>query len=346
MLLAIVDRLFSSTVSALLFLALVLLAQHFNSPVRLDGTVTHPFFGAIEQGSVLDVERVLDGGSDISALRITQNQLTVLHWAAINNHRDIVVLLIGRGVAVDAMDGRGRTALSVAAELGHVEMAQLLLDKGADVDAMDYRHLTPLHWAMNNGNETLISLLLHHGASAKLKCHYGVASFHRIGTHKRALKALLLHHPKLTRSDFDSLEWDSLRRAVYTAKLEAVRDHLNLHYDSVPRDLIRFMPLHYAVVANNAEITALLVNWQPVDERDFEGQTALHVAVQLKRTELIPILLRHGASVSIKDRRDQSPLELAQKDGDVEIVTLLSMAENTKRHNRTRPSISKWKYLT
>jgi ankyrin repeat protein len=60
--------------------------------------------------------------------------------------------LIARGANVNAVDGRGRTALWWAAEEGRVECATALIDAKADVDKGDKYGNTPLHLASNNGH--------------------------------------------------------------------------------------------------------------------------------------------------------------------------------------------------
>jgi ankyrin repeat protein len=50
---------------------------------------------------------------------------------------DVVVLLLGAGASIDAIDNRGRTALMIAAELGHGEIVDLLLGRGADRSIVD-----------------------------------------------------------------------------------------------------------------------------------------------------------------------------------------------------------------
>lgn len=58
--------------------------------------------------------------------------------------------LLQNGVNVNAVDGDGRTALSLAAEMGHVECAVVLLDANADVNKVNNAGLTPLHDASVN----------------------------------------------------------------------------------------------------------------------------------------------------------------------------------------------------
>ena len=63
--------------------------------------------------------------------------MTALHLAAWNGHRDILMALLEGGADVNAQDDKRQTALHRAAAGGHKDVAALLLDGGADVDAQD-----------------------------------------------------------------------------------------------------------------------------------------------------------------------------------------------------------------
>jgi ankyrin repeat protein len=67
-----------------------------------------------------------------------------------------------------------------------------------------------------------------------------------------------------------------------------------------------------------------------LDARNNQGQTALMFAIQNSRPwklESVRFLLKSGASVNIKDNEDITPLELARKLGESEMVKLLEEAQ-------------------
>lgn len=91
--------------------------------------------------------------------------LNSLHYAARDDKRREVALLLSQGVPVDDRDRQEFTPLLIAALHGRCEVASLLLSKGADVEARDDRGLPPLHAAAFNGHCGVATLLLSHGAA-------------------------------------------------------------------------------------------------------------------------------------------------------------------------------------
>jgi hypothetical protein len=91
----------------------------------------------------------------------------------------------------------------------------------------------------------------------------------------------------------------------------------------------KFNFLHYAIaLANNDCISALLES--PLLEINALGgeqeYSALHYAVGLDRSELIPILVAKGADLNIRDQDGDTPLQLALKMGKMEAAKALREA--------------------
>jgi ankyrin repeat protein len=69
---------------------------------------------------------------------------------------------------IDAGSDEGLTLLHIAAMNNSLDLASLLLDQGADIDAKDDFGWTPLHWTARKKYFDLASLLLDHGANTYL----------------------------------------------------------------------------------------------------------------------------------------------------------------------------------
>ncbi|KAK3260307.1 hypothetical protein CYMTET_30727, partial [Cymbomonas tetramitiformis] len=85
-----------------------------------------------------------------------------LHAAAEKGTVEMVRELAGKGAEVDAEDGEGRTALTVALAFGQEAAARALLEAGAGVNAGTGRR--PLHAAAGKGMEEMVRELVDMGA--------------------------------------------------------------------------------------------------------------------------------------------------------------------------------------
>eukprot|EP00795_Rhopilema_esculentum_P011354 gene11354-21546_t len=94
---------------------------------------------------------------------------TPLHWAVRQGHLEAVVLLMKHGADPSLEDSEGCSGLHLAAQFGHSAMVAYLLAKGMDVDLLDKNGMTPLMWAAYRsfGIDT-IRILLNFGSSVNL----------------------------------------------------------------------------------------------------------------------------------------------------------------------------------
>jgi ankyrin repeat protein len=95
-----------------------------------------------------------------------------LHLAAALGRLDSLQAMIESGVSPDAPSGRGDTALKLAVMKMHTEAAIYLLGKHANPNVEDVRGDTALHEAVRNDDRSLVTALLDHGARS-VKNRYG-----------------------------------------------------------------------------------------------------------------------------------------------------------------------------
>jgi ankyrin repeat protein len=107
-----------------------------------DDTGKPPVVYAAARAKLDIVKRLLARGTDVNAR--FAHDLTLLMWAAGADEKvpeadaiKVVAYLLDTGAHIDDRDGRGRTALMIAAEGGRAEIANLLLTRGADPSLRD-----------------------------------------------------------------------------------------------------------------------------------------------------------------------------------------------------------------
>ncbi|KAJ6651606.1 hypothetical protein lerEdw1_020807, partial [Lerista edwardsae] len=72
---------------------------------------------------------------------------TPLHWATRQGHLSMVVQLMKYGADPSLIDGEGCSCIHLAAQFGHTSIVAYLIAKGQDVDMMDQNGMSPLMWA-------------------------------------------------------------------------------------------------------------------------------------------------------------------------------------------------------
>lgn len=77
---------------------------------------------------------------------------TPLHWATRQGHIAMVVLLMRSGADASLQDGDGYNCLHLAAQFGHTSIAAYFIAQGVDINAPDSNGMTPLMWAAFRNN--------------------------------------------------------------------------------------------------------------------------------------------------------------------------------------------------
>lgn len=114
---------------------------------------------AVFQGKVAIVSRCLESGVDVNS-RNPLDGSTVLHYAAMANHANVIARLIAGGANVEAVDYRLRTPLMIAASGGNTAAIGALIDAGANLEALDENNRTALMRAALSGEVAPVRKLL------------------------------------------------------------------------------------------------------------------------------------------------------------------------------------------
>jgi len=115
------------------------------------------------------VKYYLSAGAIIDAIGGDLNS-TPLQWAVRQGHQSMIALLISNGADPTIRDGEGSAAIHTAAQYGFWPICAYLVAKGVDIDSYDTNGLTPLMWAVIRGaGPETIRVLIALGADPDLK---------------------------------------------------------------------------------------------------------------------------------------------------------------------------------
>lgn len=103
--------------------------------------------------------------------------VTLLHWAAINNQPSIVDYYLGKGADINAIGGDLRsTPLQWATRQGHLAMVVQLLKRGADYSILDAEGYNALHLAAQFGHTAVVAYLVAKGMDVDLPDSNGMTA--------------------------------------------------------------------------------------------------------------------------------------------------------------------------
>ena len=149
--------------------SLDLFASHVSGRPSSHYTTTL-FKAALQRGDARLVSAFIRGGT---LLDFTGTEYSPLALAAASGYDDVMQVLLGAGVSINAQNGFGDTALMAAVRSGRLEAVELLLDRGADVRLVDRDGRDALAWAERMGRPSIVKALRVRGAVPTSGAEFG-----------------------------------------------------------------------------------------------------------------------------------------------------------------------------
>lgn len=258
------------------------------------------------------VRRLLDLGLAVDAL--DGQGCSALLRAAGGGHRAVVDLLLARGADVGLAADSGATPLSAAASMRHLDILDHLLTAGADIEQRLPGGLTVLMIACALGLPELVGRLLAAGADPQ-----AVDSEGRTGLHCAAMFG------------FGARDRSRLVALLDTLLLASEEGALDEAGDAPTPLLLLLGAADEPGAAADEELLVaglerMLDNGAHLDVQDARGFGPLHLAALHGLLGVVKWLLRAGADPDQRDGLNRSPLEIAVMRGFVDIAAQLTSA--------------------
>ncbi|XP_018015557.2 palmitoyltransferase ZDHHC17, partial [Hyalella azteca] len=206
---------------------------------------------ATQYGALERCQELVEAGYDVN--RRDSENVTLLHWAAINNRRSIVKYYITKGAVVDAIGGELlSTPLHWATRQGHLGMVVLLIQYGADPSMRDGEGCSCIHLAAQFGHTAIVAYLLARGADVDMRDKNGMTP--------------------LMWSAYRVTSVDPTRLLLTFGASVSTRDRLHGN-----------TPLHWAVQAKNSVAASVLVNHGAcIDSPNAQGLSVYSLIMKRK----------------------------------------------------------------
>ncbi len=269
---------------------------------------TVPVITLVTEGRLEELKSAINE-HNLTLTEVDENGQTLLHHAVLHNQELIMSFLIDNGCNVDAVDNRGNTPLHLAADNDLPEACHLLLTNGANDSILNKDAFAPLHLAARGKNKSL-SAILDHPINTSVQGHRGMTVVHIICEH-------------------DNIEgMDIIQTKVTTDLLKTKKTGFKL---LVPDDN-GLTPIHLAARKNSYRVLDYIIRsaiefGHDIDLvfgfLDEDNSTPLHAAVDSCNTEVVEVLLKHGAS-PVDSKGDLiPPLHLACSQGRSDMVKMM-----------------------
>ncbi|XP_045047888.1 ankyrin repeat domain-containing protein 27 isoform X5 [Desmodus rotundus] len=233
---------------------------------------------------------------------------------------------------------KGDTPLHIAARWGYQGIIETLLQNGASTEIQNRLKETPLKCALNS---KILSIMEAHHLSFERRQQSSevpvpppqhsmdsisqgssTSSFSSVSTTSRQ------EEPKK-----DYREVEKLLRAVADGDLEMVRyllewteedpDDVDDAVDAADLEFCHPLCQCPKCAPAQKKLAKIPANGLGVNMTSQDGSSPLHVAALHGRVELIPLLLKHGASVGARNTNQAVPLHLACQQGHFQVVKYL-----------------------
>ncbi|KAL4225414.1 Palmitoyltransferase zdhhc13 [Mactra antiquata] len=211
---------------------------------------------ATQYGVFERIQEIIENGFDVNTM--DKENVSLLHWAAINNRLDIVKYFASKGAIVDRFGGDlNSTPLHWATRQGHLPMVVLLMSYGADPSVRDGEGCSCIHLASQFGHTSIVAYLIAKGQDVDF----------------------------LDKNGMTALMWASYRVFGYDPA------RLLLTFGAKVNTSDKYQqntPLHWACVTGNNVVAKLLLDaGANLDAINAKGESPLDVAAQQKNPGLV-----------------------------------------------------------
>ncbi|MCX5636959.1 MAG: ankyrin repeat domain-containing protein, partial [Planctomycetota bacterium] len=282
------------------------------------------------------LEQIIREGADIEHVHDDfQCQGTALIISAKRNNYNVVQKLLELGAKVNAKDTLGNTALHYAAQYGNDDILRSLLESGADINIRNQKGQKAYDLAVQNNKYRSVQIFKNKFPDIEVAKELPAKEKHipdkaddssKISSPAAVKQAVSKEEIKeqMIRQLLEQIQ-NPFHKAVVQGDLKTVQSMLEKGDVDVNKlDNLFSAPLMYAAYLGNSEILQLLINHgAKVNQTNQQGLTSLHLAAFSGQVDIAKQLLQAGADPSIEAMGGINALEAAMMYEQKEIAQLI-----------------------
>ncbi|XP_046550762.1 ankyrin repeat domain-containing protein 50-like [Haliotis rubra] len=250
---------------------------------------------------------------------------TAMMLAAENGHKDVVELLVDTGADVSLVDETGDNILHCACRGGDVEVVQYILSQNmVDINSLGHEKKTPVMLAGQYGHKEVVEVLVKHGANLSLRDKVGDNILHLacFKGHVDVVKYIIsLHRVYIDSRGFERKT--PVMKAGEGGHKEVVEFLVNHGADLALRDSDTNIILHLiSYWGGSVDVGKYVLSQHKVNinQRGWRNRPPVLVAGENGYKDLVELFVKHGAKLSLKDRRKMNILHCASDKGHLAVV--------------------------
>jgi len=301
--------------------------ENDGNPNSQDGYGLTLLHAAAGSGQREIAELLISKGASVNAGVVEDGLGTPLHYATHAGSGEVAELLISNGALIDAKNKYGAKPLHLAAGEGYNSLVRLLLAKGSDVNAKDENGWTPLYYAASRGHKDVVLFLVENGSDIQAVSKRGTTPLYRAvqNGHEDIAKFLIDNGASVTWAD----------GMLYNAVSNGQRDLAELLIKKgadVNSEAWGDAPSLYAVWSGRKAdvrrytdvLELLLAHGANPNAKDHWDWSLLHYTTLWGYADMTKLLLNKGANPNTTENDSgQMPLHMSAKQGHRAIVELL-----------------------
>ena len=278
--------------------------------ISADGNFMKGFLKSIENtlagaARTGDLEAIRQHIADDADVNALHFEMPPLAWAATTGQAKAAELLLQHGADINGRNRDQNTALHIAAFFGRADVAKLLLENGADIKARDDDGATPIDVLSIDWETTAF-----------------IGSLVGVDTETEDIAIMKAGRNKVAKlfgveGAFDKADASAARNlsaAAFTGEVSAMKQALTDGADPNTKDPQSGSTLlATAALMGHTEVVGLLLeHGADINARSRDGGTALHTAAFLGRAETVKLLLDKGADATLRSNMGGTAMEGAK----------------------------------